>query len=108
MYAGIIADGIALDPGFGFGKTSEENYYILKYLSELCTLGYPLTVGLSRKSMIGQATGGDVAERAAGTLAAEMLAAHSGASIIRTHNVKACADGLKVLAYAGAVKKRKE
>jgi dihydropteroate synthase len=102
--AGLNRQCICIDPGFGFGKSIEGNYYILQYLSELCSLDYPLLAGLSRKRMIGAALDTTVENRQAGTLAAEMCAALAGALIIRTHDVKACADGLKVLACADGLK----
>lgn len=86
--AGIEADRTIYDPGFGFGKTAEENYNLLRYLQELCTDDYPQLVGMSRKSMIGAATGEDVANRDAGTVAADTVALMAGAKIIRTHNVR--------------------
>lgn len=101
MTAGVKRERIALDPGFGFGKNREENYPLLKRLEELHGLRYPLVVGVSRKSFIGRALARDgrdaaVDERLYGTLAAETVAIVRGAQIIRTHDVRACADAARV------------
>lgn len=98
--AGINADRICVDPGFGFGKTLGHNYQILVRLHELHALGSPLLVGMSRKSMIGAVTGGAPADRLAGSLAAALLAAMAGAQIIRVHDVRHTVDALKVLSVA--------
>ncbi len=94
--AGIGRERIIIDPGFGFKKSLKENYLLLKYLKELCSLDYPLLVGISRKSMIGGATGRPAAERGAGTLAAETAAILNGAKIIRTHEVGRCCEAVKI------------
>jgi dihydropteroate synthase len=101
MTAGIKRECIVLDPGFGFGKNLEENYPLLKRLDELHTLHHPLLVGVSRKSFIGRAlarAGKDapVGERLFGTLAAETAAVLKGAQIVRTHDVKACLDAVRI------------
>src|SRR6185437_8997857 len=101
MMAGIKRERIALDPGFGFGKKFEQNYPLLKRMDELHQLRYPLVVGVSRKSFIGRAlarNGKDapVSERLYGTLAAETAAILKGAHIIRTHDVSACADIVRI------------
>jgi dihydropteroate synthase len=90
-----------LDPGFGFGKSFEQNYPLLKRFDEFHQLRCPLLVGVSRKSFIGRAlsrNGKDagVEERLFGTLAAETAAVLKGAHIIRTHDVKACADAVRI------------
>jgi dihydropteroate synthase len=95
--AGISRERIAIDPGFGFGKTLEHNLTLLRRLSELADLGYPLLVGLSRKGMIGTITGRTPAARAAGGLAAAVVAVQNGARIVRTHDVAATVDALKML-----------
>lgn len=97
LNAGIASNRIILDPGFGFGKTLAHNLALLKALPELHTLGYPLLVGMSRKSMIAQLLGRSVEERLPGSLALAMLAAERGAVIIRVHDVAATVDVLKVL-----------
>ena len=95
--AGIARQRIILDPGFGFGKTLAHNLALLNALPELGALGYPLLVGMSRKSMIAQLLNRPVDERLAGSLALALLAAERGAAIIRVHDVAATADVLKVL-----------
>lgn len=87
---------IVLDPGFGFGKTADQNFQLLRRLSSLRVSSYPLLVGLSRKSMIGQATGKPVGDRLAGSLAGALACVSRGASIIRVHDVAATVDALKV------------
>lgn len=99
--AGIAGDRLVLDPGFGFGKNFEENYPLLGRFGELHELGYPLLAGVSRKSFVGRtvARGGKDAattERLYGTLAAETALTLAGAQIIRTHDVRACTDAVRV------------
>lgn len=95
---GIPPERIILDPGFGFGKTLAHNLALLQRLPELGGLGYPLLVGMSRKSMVAQLLNRPVDERLPGSLALAMLAAERGAAIIRVHDVAATVDVLKVLA----------
>lgn len=95
---GISPERIILDPGFGFGKTLTHNLALLKRLPELSELGYPLLVGMSRKSMVAQLLNRPVDERLPGSLALAMMAAERGAAIIRVHDVAATVDVLKVLA----------
>jgi dihydropteroate synthase len=87
--AGVARERIAVDPGFGFGKTREHNLVLLRRLRELRGLGFPVLVGTSRKSFIG-ATLGDlpVNERREGTAATVALAVAGGASIVRVHDVR--------------------
>lgn len=94
--AGIDHSQIVIDPGFGFGKTVAHNLQLLKRLSEFQTLGLPVLVGLSRKSMFGEVLGRDVGNRLAGSLAAAMIAARNGAKIIRVHDVEETVDVLKL------------
>jgi len=94
--AGISSDLLLLDPGFGFGKTLAHNLVLLQQLPQLAAKGYPLLVGLSRKSLLGALLGRDVSERLAGSLALALLAADRGAAIIRVHDVAATADVLAV------------
>lgn len=96
--AGIPRERLVLDPGFGFGKTLAHNLTLLKHLDELCDVGLPLLVGISRKSMIGTLLDAPVEERLYGSLAAAVLAVERGASIVRTHDVKATVEALKVAA----------
>lgn len=95
---GISQERIILDPGFGFGKTLAHNLALLRQLPELGGLGYPVMVGMSRKSMVAQLLNRPVDERVPGSLALAMLAAERGATIIRVHDVAATVDVLKVLA----------
>ncbi len=94
--AGISSDRIILDPGFGFGKTTEHNYQLFAKLSRIADMGYPLLVGVSRKSMIGNVLGKPVEQRLAGGLALAALAAQMGIAIIRTHDVSETYDVCKV------------
>ena len=101
VLAGIKRDRIVLDPGFGFGKRFEENYPLLRRFHEFHELRFPLLTGVSRKSFIGRAMARDgkdaaVTDRLFGTLGAEIAVALKGAHIIRTHNVRACAEGLRL------------
>jgi dihydropteroate synthase len=94
--AGIARSRIVLDPGFGFGKTLEHNRALFRALPKLRALGYPLLVGVSRKKMIGDLTGRAVDERESGSVAAALLAAQNGASVLRVHDVRETVDALKV------------
>jgi dihydropteroate synthase len=105
LMAGMKRDRLVLDPGFGFGKRFEENYPLLRRFSEFQELHYPLLAGVSRKSFLGRAlakSGDDVSveERSWATLSAEVIAAMNGAHIIRTHDVKAAVDALKIVDLA--------
>ena len=93
---GIDRSRIALDPGFGFGKTLEHNLSLAKGLPALAQSGYPLLVGLSRKSMIGALTGRDVGDRLPGSLAAVLACVAAGAQIVRVHDVGPTCDAIKV------------
>ena len=95
--AGISAERLLLDPGFGFGKTLEHNLALLRHLSELGVEGLPLMVGLSRKSMVGKLTGRPSDERVHGSVALALIAARNGARILRVHDVAPTVDALKVL-----------
>jgi len=97
---------IVLDPGFGFGKTADQNYQLLRRLASLRVSSYPLLVGVSNKSMIGHATGRPVAGRTAGSIAAALACVARGASIVRVHDVAATVDALKVwqAAEQGAIR----
>ena len=89
-----------LDPGFGFGKTLEQNYRLLGGLQHFAVHGLPLLVGMSRKSMIGQLLDRPVNERMAGSLGAALFAVGQGASIIRVHDVRETHDALRVFLCA--------
>lgn len=95
--AGIALDRIAVDPGFGFGKSLEHNIELLRRLGELLVPGLPLLVGLSRKSMLGLLTGRAATERIHAGVAANVLAVERGARIVRVHDVAATRDALAVL-----------
>lgn len=94
---GIAGHRLLLDPGFGFGKTVSHNLALLRRLPELAALGYPLLVGLSRKSLIATLTGREVGARLPGSLALALLAAQGGAAVLRVHDVAETADVLRIL-----------
>jgi dihydropteroate synthase len=94
--AGIAAEKVWLDPGIGFGKTAAHNFELLRGLPELATLGRPLVVGTSRKSFIGRTDGSDTDERLGGTIATSVLAAASGATVLRVHDVAEMAQAMAV------------
>ncbi len=96
--AGISANRIAVDPGFGFGKTDEHNLSLLADLGCFRELGFPLLVGWSRKGTLGSITGRPVGERLPASLAAAVLAVESGAHIVRVHDVPETVDALKLVA----------
>jgi dihydropteroate synthase len=94
--AGIARERIALDPGFGFGKTLAHNLSLLAGLPRLAAAGYPLLVGLSRKSMLGKLLKREVGERLSGSLALATIAVLNGARIIRSHDVAETLDAVRV------------
>jgi dihydropteroate synthase len=95
--AGINRERICVDPGFGFGKTVEHNYALLRQLGRIGQeLGLPVLAGLSRKSMIGAVTGKPVDQRVAGSLAGALAAVAHGAKIVRVHDVAETVDAIKV------------
>jgi dihydropteroate synthase len=96
--AGIERARILVDPGFGFGKTDRHNIELLAGLEQIRALGLPLMVGLSRKRTLGNLTGQPVEGRLAAGIAAAVLAVERGAHIVRTHDVGATLDALKVAA----------
>ncbi len=97
--AGIARERLLVDPGFGFGKTVEHNYALLRELRRFEELGVPVLAGLSRKSMLGAVTGRpNGAARMPASVAAAMLAAERGAKVLRVHDVAATKDALAVLA----------
>ncbi len=99
--AGVAPDRIVLDPGFGFGKTLEHNLQLLRGIPTLRAPGYPVLVGLSRKSMLGALTGRPVEGRTSASVAAALLAVDRGARIVRVHDVAETRDALAV--WAGVV-----
>jgi dihydropteroate synthase len=98
VLGGIARSRIAIDPGFGFGKTLAHNLALLRGLPEFCATGLPVLTGLSRKSMIGALTGRPIRERLAGSIALAVLAAERGARIIRAHDVAQTVDALRIVA----------
>ena len=94
--AGINKNQIIIDPGFGFGKTLSHNISLFKNIKQLKKLGYPVLVGASRKSMLGQIVDKEVDDRLAASLALATLATINGAAIIRVHDVAETVDAVKV------------
>lgn len=96
--AGVREEAIMLDPGLGFGKSYEENWEVMRRLPELCTLGYPVLLGASRKSMIAKLLlQEDPKARLSGTLATTALGIQAGVDFVRVHDVsenRECADVL--------------
>ena len=100
--AGIGAERVIFDPGFGFAKTLEHNLSLFKHLQALHELGRPLLVGVSRKSMIGKVLGHEVGERLYGSLALAALALSKGAHILRVHDVAQTVDVVRMIAAVEA------
>jgi dihydropteroate synthase len=100
--AGISADRVILDPGFGFAKKLQHNLSLFKHLQALQVFGRPLLVGVSRKSMIGQVLGREVDQRLAGGLALAALALTKGAKILRVHDVPETVDVIRMIAAVAA------
>lgn len=94
---GIERKRLCVDPGFGFGKTVEHNFSLLKNLDQIASaIGLPILAGLSRKSMIGAVTNKPVEKRMAGSVAAALVAVANGAQIVRVHDVAETVDAFKV------------
>ena len=104
--AGLAPERLAVDPGFGFGKTLEHNLTLLRRLGELAADGPPVLVGLSRKSMLGTLTGRAAGERLYGSVALAVIAALNGARIIRAHDVAATVEALRVTAAVRGPERR--
>lgn len=98
---GITTRRILVDPGFGFGKTVAHNMALLAELDRLAELGWPVLVGLSRKSMIGKLIGREVDDRLPASLALAVMAVERGARIVRTHDVRATHDALAMWSALG-------
>ena len=96
--AGIVRERIAIDPGFGFGKTVAHNFELLRRLDRIAAVGPPVVAGWSRKSTLGAITGRAANDRLAASVAAALLAVERGARIVRVHDVAATRDALRVLA----------
>lgn len=99
---GIAADRVAIDPGFGFGKSLDHNLAMLQEFRQFTHNGFPVLAGISRKSMLGKITGREVGDRLVPSLAAAVLAAERGASIVRVHDVPETIDALTLWAAAQA------
>jgi dihydropteroate synthase len=97
--AGIKKERLCIDPGFGFGKTLQNNYELLKNLANFSQLDIPILIGLSRKSMIGDVVDRPVGQRLAGSITATVHGLIEGASIIRTHDVAATMDAIRVNSF---------
>jgi dihydropteroate synthase len=102
--AGIEPARLAVDPGFGFGKTLVHNLALLRGLPQLAADGVPVLVGLSRKRMIGELTGQPEGDRLAGSLVLATLAARNGARIVRAHDVGATVAALRIVAAVAAAR----
>src|SRR5690606_17247015 len=94
--SGVDRRRIMLDPGFGFGKTTEQNLELLRDLAALTSTEFPILAGLSRKTMLGAITGRPVDQRLAASLAAALAAAHRGAVVLRVHDVAETVDALTI------------
>jgi dihydropteroate synthase len=93
---GVQSARVSLDPGFGFGKTVEQNYQLLANLKSIVETGYPLVLGVSRKSMIGAVTEQTVDNRMSGSIAAALAGVQRGARVLRVHDVRETRDALSV------------
>jgi len=96
LNAGVKKENIVLDPGIGFGKTFEQNLEVLKRLNELQDLGYPILLGTSRKSVLGNIVGGEPKERVEATVATTVSGIRDGVDIVRVHDVKENIQAAKV------------
>ncbi len=95
---GITKHNIIIDPGFGFGKTLENNLYLLKEMQQFCALDYPVLVGVSRKSMFGMLLGRAVSDRMVASTSAAVITYYKGARFFRVHDVAETCDALKLCA----------
>lgn len=95
--AGFTTDQLLLDPGFGFGKTFEHNVALFRSLDRFVQSGYPVLVGVSRKTMIGDMTGRPIEQRVTGSAVAAAVAASHGAAILRVHDVAETRDAMAVM-----------
>jgi dihydropteroate synthase len=94
--AGVAGERIAIDPGFGFGKTLEHNRALFRALPRIAGLGWPLLVGVSRKKMLGELSGRPVEARGPASVAAALLAVQNGAAVVRVHDVRETVDAINV------------
>ena len=103
LNSGIKRDKIILDPGVGFGKTYEQNLMCVKHLHQLCEKGYPVLLGCSRKSLIGNTLDLPVEERLEGTLVTTVMAVLSGCAFVRVHDIK---ENVRAIKMAEAIMDR--
>ncbi|WOE42495.1 dihydropteroate synthase [Acinetobacter chinensis] len=97
LNAGVKAENIMIDPGFGFAKNAQQNLKLLQELYRLNDMGYPILSALSRKRFIGEAlNGADAQHRAVGSVAGHLLSIQQGACMVRAHDVKAMSDAVHV------------
>lgn len=96
LQAGVQPERITIDPGFGFGKTAEQNYELLRRLPEARVGQLPWLLGVSRKSMIGHVTGREAQQRVSGSIAAALAGIVRGARIVRVHDVQETRDAVRV------------
>ena len=96
LASGIKKENLIWDPGFCFGKSVQHNYCLLQQFAVFCEQGFPVLAGISRKSMIGAVLDKPVEQRTVGSVAAALIAAVNGASILRVHDVGETADALKI------------
>ncbi len=97
LAAGVAHDRIVIDPGFGFGKAVEHNFRLLRDLRALTDLGFPVLAGFSRKASLGIVTGRGADDRLAASIAAAIICAQNGATILRVHDVRETLDAIKIL-----------
>jgi dihydropteroate synthase len=95
--AGIEKNSIIIDPGIGFGKRLEDNLRIIRYLGDLKTMGFPILIGVSRKSFLGQILDKPVDERLIATIAANTMAVMNGADILRVHDYREAVQMARVI-----------
>lgn len=93
---GVAMNRILYDPGFGFGKTLEHNLALMRALDRFVATGFPVLIGVSRKSMLGTITGRPVGERVTASAAAALIAIERGARVVRVHDVEATRDAIAV------------
>lgn len=96
-------DKLILDPGFGFGKTLEHNYALLKHIEAIISLGYPVLSGISRKAMVNKVLHTSPVTALTGTTVLNTLALHNGAKIVRVHDVREAKQAVDIMAYYNSV-----
>jgi dihydropteroate synthase len=96
----MLRENIIIDPGFGgghFGKSADENFYVLAHLKTIVDLSFPVLVGLSRKSFLGELLKAEVEDRLYASVSGALIAVMQGAMIVRVHDVKATVDAIAVM-----------